>query len=293
MDRNRSMVKTTRTSLEILETIRALDGARIHELTNVLDVANSTIHRHVVTLERHGYLQRYGETYHISLKLLNFGEYVRSRWPLELIDDVVSELTDKTREEVDFVAESHGRVITIDESYRKYHKWVRYGDADDDDDSKEYRAQIGNFYHMHTVSAGKAILAEYPRSRVDHVVDQWGLPAKTENTITNRSDLFDELEQIRTDGHAVSNEEYATGLRSVGKVVKNPDGSVFGALSVSGPTYRMNGAILRHEVPAALDTVVRELEAGIADHPAADLHRSTVPFQTESLATDVDSSGSH
>ena len=258
-----SAVSTTQTSLEVLETLCELDGARVTTVADRLDVAKSTAHKHLRTLEECGYLRKEGNRYHIGLRFLHFGEYARRRWPgFECIQNAVSSLTEETEEEVDFVAEDHGRILTIVESY---HKWVKYTGGRDE---SQYRARIGTYYYMHATATGKAILAAYPTGRVEEIVDRWGLSAKTDRTITDREALFEELSAIRADGYAVDDEEYTDGLRSVGKAVRAPDGSVLGALSVSGPTYRIDGAVLEREIPAALDRAVEELESEIAERGA-------------------------
>lgn len=252
-------VSTTRTSLQVVELVQELDGARLRDVTSELGLAKSTAYKHLTTLTDEGYLVKSGETYEIGLKFLNLGEYARSRWPgFERIEEAVSELTDRTEEEVDFVAEDNGQVTTICESY---HKWVKYGDGTD---SECYRAHIGTYYHMHATASGLAILATYPRDRVDEVVDEWGLPARTDQTITSREALDAELDRIEERGYAVDNEYYTDGLRSVGQAVTGPDGSVLGALSVSGPTYRVDGPVLEREIPGALDDVIEDLERDLS-----------------------------
>ncbi len=259
----RTLVKTTRHSLRLLTLIREHGGATINQLAEEVGMAKSSVHRHLVTLEGHGFVQRSGEKYHLGLKFLDLGEYVRNQWPLKSINETVENLSDATGEEVDFLTEDRGRVMTIDKSYRKYHKLVKYGDTEKSPSDENFRAQFGNYYHMHVTGAGKAILAEFPTPRVETVIDRWGLPAMTENTITDPEDLFDELDRIRERGYAVTNEEYANGLRSVAKVVKNPNGGVFGALNVAGPTYRMDGVVVEREIPNALETACHELEQTI------------------------------
>lgn len=263
-------VKTTANSLRLLSLIREHGGASVTQLAEAVGMAKSSVHRHLVTLERHGYVQRSGENYHLGLKFLDLGEFVRSQWPLKSINETVETLSEETGEEVDFLTEDRGRVMTIDKSYRKYHKLVKYGEAGEASPDENYRAQFGNYYHMHVTGAGKAILAEFSRSRVAAIIDRWGLPAMTENTITSRDALHDELEQIRQRGYAVTNEEYADGLRSVAKVVNNPNGGVFGALNVAGPTYRMDGVVVDREIPTALETACADLEAKLdGDSPIA------------------------
>jgi len=264
MAENESIVTTTQTSLEMLSTVRELGGARTNEIVEAHDVAKSTAHKHLTTLERAGYLRKVGERYYIGYKFLNFGEYAREQWSwFSAVKVAVEELAERTEEECDFVVDDHGRVITVVESY---HKWAKYGS---DDGTKRYRANIGTYYPMHATGSGLAILASYPRARVEAIVDDTGLPAVTEQTITSRAELFEELDRVNERGYAVGDRYYTEGLRSVGKVVTGTDGTAVGALSVSGPTYRIDGSVLDTEIPRALEDVVDSLESELADAPRA------------------------
>lgn len=251
-------VQTTQTSLDVLSAVRDLDGARLREVAEAVGLARSTAHKHLSTLERNGFIRKEGEIYHIGLKFLHFGEYARNRWPgFPHIKDAVVELTERTDEEIDFVVEDRGRITTIAESY---HRWAKYDDRSAGTASKEYRAHIGDYYYMHATAAGLAILAAYPTERVRRIVDRWGLPAKTDHTITSRRELFETLDRVRERGYSVNDQGYTEGMRSLGRTVTAPDGSVLGAFSVSGPTYRIDGAVLEQEIPDALREVVESLE---------------------------------
>jgi len=118
---------------------------------------------------------------------------------------------------------------------------------------------------MHCIAGGKALLAELEDDEVDCIINQWGLPRRTENTVTSREALLENLEQIRKRGVALSDEEYADGLRAVARRVLNPDGSVLGALAVSAPKYRMQGKIFTNEVPDLLVATVDELEEQLVE----------------------------
>lgn len=251
-------VETTQLSLDILDIVSECDGARLHDVVEQLGIAKSTAHKHLTTLRKNGLLTKRGEMYYVGLKFLNFGEQARSQWTeYQYIEESIGDLTERTEEECDFVAPDRGRVITIAESY---HKWVKHRDSSGTDVSKKYRARIGSYYCMHATASGLAILATYSPSRVEEVIDRWGLPARTEHTITTREKLYAELEQIREQGYAVDNQGYTAGMRSIGKAVHGPDGNVLGALSVSGPVYRIDGSVLEREIPNALIEVTEELE---------------------------------
>lgn len=265
-------VQTTQTSLEILGCIYQLGGGTTQQLSEELGLANSTLHRHLVTLKRYGYVKRYGNTFQLGLKFIDLSDYVKSLWPLEAIHDAVSTLEDETEEEIDFFTHDRGRIITIHQRHRKYHDLMKYGEKEQ---SKEYHSR---YYYMHTVAAGKAILAEFPDARIESIVDKWGLPPKTEHSITTKAELFENIATIRERGYAIEDEEYAVGLRTVGAAVKNPNGSVLGAFNVVGPVYRMDGVVLEEEIPKALETACAELESAIED--------SDLIVRQQSLASD-------
>ena len=253
-----SRVRTTETSLDIVEAVKELGGARTTDLAAELGLAKSTVHKHAKTLERRGYLRSRNGIYHVGLKFLNLGESARTRWPTyNHIEETVRSLHTETDEDVDFVAEEQGRVYTICESY---HKWEKYPDA-----QTGYRVHLGDQYYMHSVASGKAILSTFDRDDIERIVERWGLPRFTENTITDEAALFDELERIAEQGYAIGDEEFVNGLRSIARPVFLPDGSVLGALSVSGPAYRMSGAVLEEEIMDTHRRAVESLEARIEE----------------------------
>ena len=259
-----STLETTARSLALLEAIKRREGATMTELAEELSLAVSTVFKHLATLESNGYLIKEGDTYHVGFRFLNLGEHARSRLPgNQAIDEAVHRLAEETTEEVDFIVEDHGRIITVSESY---HKWVKYAEGG----SNGYRARMGTYYPIHTTASGKAILATYSRDRIEAIIDRWGLEAPTENTITDRRELFDELERTRERGFAIGDEEYTEGLRSVGMAVRDGDGNTVGSMSVSGPSYRLTGDVLRKRIPTALQEILAELEAEIAAEVAAD-----------------------
>lgn len=253
----KNTLKTTETSLDIIETIERRRGATMTEISDDLSLAVSTVYKHLSTLESRGYLNKKDGTYYIGFRFLNLGEHARNRLPgRELIEESIQQLTAETNEEVDFVVEDHGQIITITESY---HKWVKRTE-----ESNEYRARTGSYYYMHSTASGKAILASYPRERVEAIIDKWGLPAQTEQTITDKEELFAELDQTREREYAIDDEEFTDGLRSVGMTVSGSTGGVVGAISVSGPSYHLTSDVLRTTIPTTLGKAIEELEQDLA-----------------------------
>jgi DNA-binding IclR family transcriptional regulator len=116
---------------------------------------------------------------------------------------------------------------------------------------------------LHCTSLGKAILAYLPEERVDEIVDRWGLPARTADTITTREELDAELERIRERGYAQDNGERLSGLRCVAAPITDTDGVAIGAVSVAGPTSRMKGERFESEIPERVQSVANVTEINL------------------------------
>jgi len=90
------------------------------------------------------------------------------------------------------------------------------------------------------------------------------LPSHTGSTITDKEELFAELETIRDRRYAFNRGEHIEGLRTVAAPVFDDDGNVFGALCVSGPANRLKDDRLEVELRDYLLGAVNELELNIA-----------------------------
>jgi DNA-binding IclR family transcriptional regulator len=240
--------KTTETSLAVLEAINEVDDATLSKLSEHTGLATSTVHTHLETLERAEYVIQIGKTYHLGFKIFHIGENARYRGDqFRLARQTVSELADRTSEEVNFSVEEYGRSIVLFEA----------------SSPRREEFQVGRYFHMHSSASGKAMLASYPEERVSEIITKWGLPEHTNHTITDTEELFDELPAVREQGYAVNRQEEIDGMRAVAIPVKEPDGSVFGTLDISGPSYRLPDD---DEIAAQIRPFVHELEEKLAQH---------------------------
>lgn len=100
-------------------------------------------------------------------------------------------------------------------------------------------ANVGRRSPLHTNASGKILLAGQPQAYIDRILGN-PLERKTEQTITNRKALALELERVRKEGFATCAEEQEAGLSSVAVPVRDYTGSVHAALTIAGPTSRVN-----------------------------------------------------
>lgn len=243
-------VQAAETTFRILETIQQENGMRLTELATELDMAKSTIHRYLQTLLQNHYLIKEGDTYHISARFLNLSEHARTRKSgYQLAIEKVTDLANETNERATFFIEEHGYAVNVHREASS--QAVSTGSG------------VGKRSHLHTIAAGKAIMAEWPDERMSEFLDRRDLPRRTPNTLIDKETLLDDISTIRARGYATNHEESIEGLSSVASSICGPAGQVIGALSVFGPAHRMKGERFEEEIPDLLLGVTNEIELNI------------------------------
>lgn len=249
MDESSNQVRTTKKTFHIIEALKTAETAGVSSLARRLDMNKSTVHNHLSTLVEEGYVVRENEDYRLSLQFLELGGYIRSQMPLyKVAEPEVRQLADETGELANLAVEERGRT-----SYLLRAKGERAVDLD---------TYAGMRTPMHSTALGKAILAHLPAERVDSILDQYGLPRETPATITERTDLQEELDRIRDQGYALDREERLEGLRCVAAPITSDD-RVLGALSVSAPTSRMKPERFDNRVPELVQSAANVVELNI------------------------------
>lgn len=250
MKPNDNTLQTTSTSLQVIETLRRQDGARVTELADVMEKSPSTIHGHLQTLHDAEFVVREGDVYQLSLRFLNLGEYVHNRKQVyQLAEPKVNQLADETGGRAHFIVEEHDKGVYVHTKSGKH--------------AVETYSRVGRRHFLHTAAAGKSILAMLPEQKVEAIIDEHGLPEKTENTITDREELFKELAVIRDQGYAYNREEQIQGIKAVGTPILGDHDEVIGAISVSGPAHRLKGTQFEEELPNTVLGIGNELELEI------------------------------
>ncbi|MBX3142383.1 MAG: IclR family transcriptional regulator [Trueperaceae bacterium] len=131
------------------------------------------------------------------------------------------------------------------------HLFMRVGDqalcVDKRDSPQSVRlvAVLGRTFPLHAGAVPKAILASLSEDERERILDSLGsLPRFTDKTITDRAKLTALLDQVKTQGFAVSDEDFDSAAKGVGAAVFGDDGSVVGGISVGGPSYRITDDVL-------------------------------------------------
>lgn len=230
--------KVTETVFEIIEAVDELDEPTVTELSDHLDRAASTVHNHLGALQRLGYVVKDDGTYRLSLQFFNMGMSIRNELTrIPMIQSAVDDLARETGEA------SWAASLEND--------WVYFICNARGENAIQAYGHLGARRRPHANASGKAILAHLPEETVTEIVDRTGLPAYTENTISSRSELFEELESIRQQGFALNRGERLDGGRAVACPILQ-DGRPLGSIGVSGPAHRFRDDRFTETLPDAV-----------------------------------------
>lgn len=244
-------VETVERTFDIVEYLKRNGTATVAEITDHLGCAKSTAHRHLKTLEANSFLIEEDDEYRLGIRFLDYGVVARNKYTLyQEAKPKVDELAEETEEKIWCAVEEHGRSVHIYGAQGKH--------------SVRTHARVGHRNYLHQHAAGKAILAFQSDETIQEIVDTYGLPSRTPHTITDTDNLWEEIETIRDRGYAFNLEESVEGLHALGAPITDENDVAIGAISISGPANRLEGPLLREELPTLLLGAVNEITINLA-----------------------------
>lgn len=239
-------IKTTVTVFDIIEILQQNREMRLSEIAEEVEKAPSTVHDHLTTLENSEYIVRVGDSYRLGLKFLLHGQTAKNS--ISVIDEispVLEYVAEETKETVWFLVEEHGKGVYVDRALGERAVKTHFS--------------IGARRPLHTLASGKAILSQLPRDRVEEIIDMHGLSMQTENSITDREELLEELDTIREEGIAFNKGESLSGMHAVASPILR-DEVVCGSICVAGPANRIRGGRFQQEIPDIVSGATNEIE---------------------------------
>jgi IclR family acetate operon transcriptional repressor len=222
-----------RASTLLLAVIEAPKSVPFSDLVSTTGLPKSTVSRLLTSLERHGLVQRTSDS---SVRpgpaLTRFAMTAKADRLVRLARPHLDRIADVTGETVNLAVPTPSAVEQIAQV-----------------DSRHLLGAVnwvGRPVPFHCSALGKVFLAfgasEAARGRLER---------RTDRTLTSRVDLAQDLARVRRLGYAVADGELEPGLVAVAAPVRDAEGNVIAALSVSGPAVRLT--------PQAIPTVGRLL----------------------------------
>jgi len=221
-------VQSVDRALTVLGILARVGDAGVTEIAAELGVHKSTAFRIVATLESHGMVEQNQDRgkYRLGVGLIRLAGATTAR--LDVVQEarpVTRRLAADTGETVNIAVLSDQSALYLDQiagaSALQSHNWV------------------GQHIPLHATSNGKVLLSDLDADELDRRVPT--LASYTPETITSRDRLRSELATILEQGYAVAVDELEIGLTAIAAPIHDAHGDVVASLSISGPTFRLDG----------------------------------------------------
>jgi DNA-binding IclR family transcriptional regulator len=243
-------VQSVDRALSVLEILGARGEAGVTEIAAELGVHKSTAFRLVAVLEARGFVEQLADRgkYRLGFGIVRLAGATAAQMDLaQESRRTCEELAADLGETVNVAVLDGDRVVNISEvrgtSAISSHNWV------------------GQRTPVHATSSGKVLLA-FAAEPVRTSLLRPPLERYTDATVTDADELQQELEEVARRGWATTVQEYEIGLNALAAPVRDADGRVVAAVSVSGPSFRLPSGELGELAPvvvAATDALSRRL----------------------------------
>src|SRR5665648_547409 len=206
-------------------------GSTMHmtKIAEKLGLYPSTIHRILDTLRHWGYVEQEpkSQKYRLGLKALELG--MAKLHQMDLVREAtpcLKELVNQCNETVHLGALDGREVLYLaKEESSQTIRMISY---------------VGKRAPLHCTALGKVLLAHLSAEERKKTLGEKVLRRLTENTITDEEELEKELGKVREQGFALDREENAKDVRCIAAPIRNYQGKVIAAISISSPIFRID-----------------------------------------------------
>ncbi|MBL7065649.1 MAG: IclR family transcriptional regulator [Anaerolineae bacterium] len=235
-------------ALDVVECLLAAEGEpqRPGEIACQLGINRSRAFRILKTLERRGYVESdpQAQGYRLGLKFFEIGEQVRERLELRRVaEPVLMELAQNTGD-VAHLLVLYGHSAACVDRYQGDHML-------------QVAAPIGQPLPLHIGASPKVLLAHLPENERERIIQEIELTPFTPNTITDHDELRRCLEEVRTQGYAVDEEDFEIGVYAVGAPVRDHNGCVVAGVTVTTPESRYSPQRCQELIKMVVDAANR------------------------------------
>ena len=233
-----NLVQTIERTSLILDILgQSPQGISIRDLSEKIKLPKGTTHRLVSSLTYFGYARQDSKTrnYFLGFKLVELGNLLLSQLDLRKeAEPFLRDLAERTKETVHMVFLDRGEIVYIDKV-----------ELDHNPSGLRMASRVGLRNPAHSSAVGKVLLSHLPEEELNLLIKEKGLPKRTENTITDPTQLKEHLKSVQSQGCAVDDEENERGIRCVAAPIYNETGRAIAAISISGPAFRITKKVVQ------------------------------------------------
>lgn len=213
-----------------LAVIAAFDTARrrlsMAEVATLCGITRAAARRYLLTLETLGFVVKERNMYALTAKTLRLGQsYMYSSRLPRLVDPELQRLAREARQASSAGVLDGDDVICI--------AAIMAGPM------VSSTLQPGTRVPAYCSANGRVLLAALSPEALDAWLRRQPLPARTPHTLTDHDALRAEIQRVRARGHALVDQEFELGLRTVAVPLRNFKGEVVAAVNLSAHASRL------------------------------------------------------
>ncbi|WP_299982898.1 IclR family transcriptional regulator [Desulfobacula sp.] len=215
-------------AIDVIELLSENEGTlSLSQIMNKLDIPKQSLIRILNTLCVRGIIDKAEKRgfYRLGMNLLFTGNHLQDKRNLRSIAwPFMQELSQKVRKTIELSILDRDQLVCIERIQGN--------------ESVNIYSRIGAVYpYFHAVSVGKVYLAQMDSEKRKENLKKIGLPAVTENTITNARTLEKELQKVKNNGFAFEDQELRKGVRRVAAPIYDNMNKIVGCISIAAPIF--------------------------------------------------------
>lgn len=244
------VIQSVAHALDVLEQFHGdLDELGVTELSKRLKLHKNNVFRILATLESRGYIEqnKATENYRLGIRCLQLGQtYVGQMGLLRQARPILETVAKESRENAYIAVMRRNMAVPLS--------------VVESDQPVRVVCAVGEGMPLHCTAPGKAFLA-YESEETARAALGSSLERFTERTIVDLADLLEQLKKVAERGWAVDMGEYLPEVRAVAVPVRDYTRNIVGALTVSGPAYRLEENRIEKEIAPLVVRAGRELSS--------------------------------
>lgn len=235
----------------VVEALAATGPIGLIDLSKMLDLNKTTVHRVLNSLIYMGYVKQDVTTskYSLTYKICRIANHVLNQ--IDLVDiakPYLKELSALTGETIHLVEKEGINAIYIDK-------------VESSTNTVRLVSKVGKSIPLYCSGVGKAMMAEMDEAAVDEIWKKSDTKSFTEYTIIDEQELMNQLKVIRERGYAIDDEENELGVRCIAVALTDQKGRPRYAISISAPEIRMSDERIEELSAIIKETKQKILEA--------------------------------
>ena len=246
-ERSRDFIQSLERGLAVINSFsRDRQTQTLSEVAQQAGLTRATARRILLTLTELGYVRQNGRGFALTPRVLDLGySFLSSFRVVELAQQPMERLVDEVKEsssmsilddtEIVYVARvPTTRIMTI-------------------------ALALGSRLPVYPTSMGRVLLAGSSDDEISDYLAKTELRRLTPHTITDVSELWEKLEEVRAQGFALVDQELEEGVRSIAAPITNSRGDVIAAMNISCHAARVTVGRMKSEFKPRLIATAEEI----------------------------------